>query len=375
MDVVTNRNALERTESELQKGMRLDKCRKCGCMRGALESLASALSEIQSVDLPNLSESIGLWLNQMEPTEYDCLGCDYCFSAVATNVFNEAFPEVAELQSPLCDSEVQEQAWPPAPGEYSVLCSDPACPVAVSTLASVELVQALASQKPDGLCIVGKTETENIGIEKVIRNTITNPAIRSLLLVGKESKGHHTGGTFLALGENGVDENMRVIDSPGKRPVLRNVARDEVEAFRGQVQIADMIGCENVEAIVERIEELRENASFSCECQSLEEPAETAQVSTIPIIQAEEPAKVDMDPSGYFVVIPQPERKLVTVEHYSYDNKLQHIIEGKDARSLYFTVIKNGWVTKLSHAAYLGKELAKAELSSRLGFRYIQDGA
>jgi tetrahydromethanopterin S-methyltransferase subunit A len=82
-----------------------------------------------------------------------------------------------------------------------------------------------------------------------------------------------------------------------------------------------------------------------------------------------------MDPSGYFVVIPQSEREIITIEHYSYDNKLQHVIEGKDARSLYSTIIKNGWVTELSHAAYLGKELAKAELSIQLDFRYIQDGA
>jgi tetrahydromethanopterin S-methyltransferase subunit A len=286
MDFVTNRNVLENIQSELQKGTRLDKCRKCGCMRGALEILASSPSEMQSVDSPDLIKDIKLWLSQMEPTEYSCLGCNYCFPAVAMNVFDEAFPEVAQAQSLCCDSEVQEQTWPPVPGEYSVLCSDSTCPVAASTLMSVELAEALANQRPDGLCIVGKTETENIGIEKVIRNTITNPTIRFLLLAGKESRGHHPGGTFLALGENGVDENMRVIDSPGKRPVLRNATRDEVEAFRGQVQIVDMIGCDDVKAIVARIEDLSENASCSCGCQSCAEPAETTQVSTAPIIQA-----------------------------------------------------------------------------------------
>ncbi|WP_286678347.1 hypothetical protein [Candidatus Aquicultor secundus] len=33
----------------------------------------------------------------------------------------------------------------------------------VSTLASIELAEALADEKPEGLSIVGKTETENIG--------------------------------------------------------------------------------------------------------------------------------------------------------------------------------------------------------------------
>ncbi len=77
-------------------------------MRGALEILESALLELQFVDPPNLSDSIGLWLSQMKPTEYDCLGCEYCFPAMAMNIFDEAFPEVAEAQSLCCDSEVQE---------------------------------------------------------------------------------------------------------------------------------------------------------------------------------------------------------------------------------------------------------------------------
>jgi tetrahydromethanopterin S-methyltransferase subunit A len=38
-------------------------------------------------------------------------------------------------------------------------------------------------------------------------------------------------------------------------------------------------------------------------------------------------------------------------------------------------IVANGWVTELSHAAYIGKELAKAELSLKYGLKYVQDGA
>lgn len=61
------------------------------------------------------------------------------------------------------------------------------------------------------------------------------------------------------------------------------------------------------------------------------------------------------------------------MEQYSYDNSHLRTIEGKDARSIYLTVIQNGWISELTHAAYLGKELEKAELSMKLGFRYVQD--
>lgn len=56
-------------------------------------------------------------------------------------------------------------------------------------------------------------------------------------------------------------------------------------------------------------------------------------------------------------------------------NSLLKVIQGKNARSIYSTIIQNGWVTELSHAAYLGKELARAELSIEQGVRYVQDGA
>ena len=82
-----------------------------------------------------------------------------------------------------------------------------------------------------------------------------------------------------------------------------------------------------------------------------------------------------MDKAGYFVIVPLTDKGVVNVEHYAYDNSLLRVIEGATARAIYFTIINSGWVTELSHAAYLGKELAKAELSLQNGFKYIQDGA
>jgi len=35
----------------------------------------------------------------------------------------------------------------------------------------------------------------------------------------------------------------------------------------------------------------------------------------------------------------------------------------------------DSWVNELSHAAYLGKGLVRAELTFKYGFKYVQDGA
>lgn len=375
MNGMAEKNLMDKIQSELQEGMGLQKCRRCGCMKEILENLRSSLPSIQSECSSDMLKNIEHWLKQMELIKYACLGCDYCFPAVAMNIFNQAFPEAAQAQSLSCAFEVRDQTWPPVPGEYFAFCNGQSCPVAVSTLASVELSERLSTMRPKELCIVGKTETENIGIDKVIKNTITNPTIRFLLLAGKDSKGHQPGRTLLALWENGVDENMSVIGSPGKHPILRNVTREEVEASRKQVQVVDLIGCEDVKIIIDKLKELSQELSSSCGCEESSEETKPVRISTVSVIQAKEPAKVEMDKAGYFVIIPQLEKGIITVEHYSYDNKLQRVIEGKNARSIYWTIIENGWVTQLSHAAYLGKELERAELSMRYGFKYVQDGA
>lgn len=374
VSAMREKESMEKIHSELQKGMSLAKCRKCGCMKETLEALSSSLRSLQTAEASDLLKNVQPWLEQMEPIKYTCLGCQYCFPAAVMNIFDQAFPEAALTERLSCAFEVKEQTWPPVPGEYYAFCDGSTCPVAVSTLASSDLAERLANIRPKELCIVGKTETENIGIDKVIKNTIANPTIRFLLLAGKDPKGHHSGRTLSALWENGVDENMRVIGSPGRRPILRNVTKDEVEAFREQVQVVDMIGCEDVKRIVEKLKELSQGLTLSCSCEECTAEIKPVQISTVPVIEAKEPAKAEMDKSGYFVIIPERDKGVITVEHYSYDNKLERRIEGKDARSIYGAIIENGWVTKLSHAAYLGKELARAELSLKHGFKYIQDG-
>ena len=82
-----------------------------------------------------------------------------------------------------------------------------------------------------------------------------------------------------------------------------------------------------------------------------------------------------MDPAGYFVIVPLADRGIINVEHYAYDHTLLRVIEGCSARALCRLIIDNGWVSELSHAAYLGRELTKAEFSLNHRSKYIQDGA
>ncbi len=123
----------------------------------------------------------------------------------------------------------------------------------------------------------------------------------------------------------------------------------------------------------------RKPAKASCGCSNCSEEkslntSENLVTRKTELVQAKEPSNIVMDKAGYFVILPITGRNLINVEHYSYDNILLRVIEGKDAREIYWTIIENNWVTSLSHAAYLGKELAKAELSLKNGLKYIQEG-
>ncbi len=166
---------------------------------------------------------------------------------------------------------------------------------------------------------------------------------------------------------------MQVIGSPSFNPVLKNVTLQEVEAFRKQLKTVDLIGCEDPSEIANKIKELSRSKQ-SCSCKECAEVTKPIATSTVPVMNAKPSSKIEIDKTGYFVIIPK-QPNLIIVEHYSLDNTIRGIIEGKDAKIIYLTIIENGWVSQLSHAAYLGKELVRAELSLKLGFRYVQDEA
>ncbi len=261
----------------------------------------------------------------------------------------------------------------PALGEYHAIKLDEHHPVAVSTLGDCDLADRLAAIKPDGMCVVGKTETENIGIEKIIQNTLATPSLRYLILCGEDSAGHFSGQSLLSLFENGVNERMKIVGAKGKRPILANTSVQAVTAFTQQVEVIDMIGYNDIDKIVAKIEELAKTPP-----KPLNIVSDDALLGTeVKVITAKEkdPNKVKLDKAGYFVIVPKADKGIILVEHYNYANQLLRVIQSDNARDLYWTIIENGWVSEMSHAAYLGKELTYAQMSMQMGFKYVQDKA
>ncbi|MGC9516487.1 MAG: tetrahydromethanopterin S-methyltransferase subunit A [Methanomicrobiales archaeon] len=150
---------------------------------------------------------------------------------------------MAEKKSPA-------EGWPIINGDYMV--GDPESPVAAATLAShIEDVPVDA-----GAAIAGPCKTENLGIEKVISNLISNPNIRFLILCGSEVQGHITGQSIQALHENGVDpEKKRILEATGAIPFIENIPLEGIERFQQQLEIVDMIDVEDAAAIQSKVKE------------------------------------------------------------------------------------------------------------------------
>ena len=142
--------------------------------------------------------------------------------------------------------------WPVMPGTYQV--GDPKGSVAVCALTSERLIGPLVALP--GVAIAGMVYTANLGIIRIIINITSNPAIRFLLICGKDSALFKPGQSLVALAEKGVDEKRRIIDAAGYDPVLQSIDPEQVTQFRKQVEVLDWTGEENLHVLQERVTSL-----------------------------------------------------------------------------------------------------------------------
>lgn len=148
----------------------------------------------------------------------------------------------------MADKKSPAEGWPVISGDYIV--GDPESPVAVTTLAS-HIESDLS-----GAAIAGPCKTENLGIEKVVANIISNPNIRFLILSGAEVQGHITGQSFEALHQNGCDpEKKNITGATGAIPFVENLPMESIDRFQQQVEVVNMIDVEDTSAIQSKINE------------------------------------------------------------------------------------------------------------------------
>jgi dihydropteroate synthase-like protein len=82
-----------------------------------------------------------------------------------------------------------------------------------------------------------------------------------------------------------------------------------------------------------------------------------------------------VDTKGVFRIIVDRNAETIVALHFATAeaDKPSNIVKGVTAEAVYAKILKMGLVTRLDHAAYLGNELAKAEVALKTGKEYIQD--
>jgi len=262
-------------------------------------------------------------------------------------------------------AEFLSKDWPVQPGSYRVFSSIGTIAIALLKDASME---ALSSIDLSAVAIAGTITTENLGVEHLVKNVIANPYIRHLIVFGREAEGHLPGNALLMLHKHGIDSKGRIVSAKGARPILKNLTLQEAEHFRSQIAISDLLEQTDMAALATRIGELSKVA--------LPPYRSGLRIDLVEPKQAEPARRLTLDQAGYFVIMVMHgrERPLV-VEHYSNEGVLRNVIEGADSASICATLVDMKLVSQLDHAAYLGRELAKAELSLTTPVRYVQDKA
>jgi tetrahydromethanopterin S-methyltransferase subunit A len=139
-------------------------------------------------------------------------------------------------------------------GEFT-LCSSDGC-VAVVVL-NLEYIPT------NNVAIYGPLKTENIGIEKIVANVISNPHIRYLVICGEDIRGHRSGSSLVALEKNGINKQNRIIDAPGAIPYIENLDNDAIERFRSQIEIVDLVGIKDKNHIDRVIDDYIERSPSS----------------------------------------------------------------------------------------------------------------
>ena len=252
-------------------------------------------------------------------------------------------------------------------GDYTVVRHG--APVAVCTLNGSLLAKEIATRRPAGLAIVGTLHTENLWYRARRPERPHQPEPPVPRPRGEDTRqaiGHLPGQSLAALCENGTDGEGRNPGRPRQAayPKERHAGGGRSVPSSGGAHWA--VGKDDLASIAREVE------SCAARTPGVFDGAPTS--VAIPVLPAHEPAQLVLDPAGFLVVYPDRSRGLV-LEHYRKEGVLDLVIQGATASAVGATAIERGVLSRLDHAVYLGRELARAEESLRTGVPYVQDRA
>ena len=126
--------------------------------------------------------------------------------------------------------------------------------IAICTLSDIDLLKKISkSNLMKNISLVGRLLSENKGIDSIIHYVNSNENIKTIIICGEDVFGHNSGDSLLALHQNGIDQNGKIINSSSPDPVLTS-SNTEVIKFQNQVKIINKIGISDIKEILKIVE-------------------------------------------------------------------------------------------------------------------------
>jgi len=226
-----------------------------------------------------------------------------------------------------------------------------------------------------------------LGIGKIIADPVLEPAVQPGLLESLKAYGlfrELDGETPVLFGLGNVTELIDV-DSPGVNGLLAALA-DEVRAnllfipehsAKAKGSVRETVLAAKMMYLARRREAPPKDLGIDLLVLKEKRRREVNYDPDIEvdarIVEAEPEEDPGMDDLGWFMIQVDRGESRIVAAHFKETEEPSTIIKGKTAREVYQTIIREGLIGKFDHAAYLGKELTKAELALRLGRSYVQD--
>ncbi|HZU05857.1 MAG TPA: DUF4346 domain-containing protein [Chloroflexota bacterium] len=244
-----------------------------------------------------------------------------------------------------------------APYPEGVTLGDPASPVGICTLWTRQ--ERILRGVPRELYAACGNLYSLWGISLLVRSVLARPTLRYLVLCGVDYA--DTGHALVALVEQGLAPDGTI---PGTEARLdADLDPAAVERFRRQLTLVDLRGC-------------TDPARVAAAIRALPPPADGPRVLVpegwSPPARAPSTSRWQPDPCGNFLIQIEGDR-LVAVHATTASGPTGRRFVGRSAAEVYRAIIAAGLVSQLDHAAYLGAELARAEIALRAGWPYRQD--
>ncbi|MCI0371810.1 MAG: hypothetical protein L0214_10625 [candidate division NC10 bacterium] len=235
--------------------------------------------------------------------------------------------------------------------------------VAICTLAERGLPARLASAGHTAVALAGPLLTVPRGLERLVANLAARPAIRALLLCGRDPRGVPAREALRRLWAAGLTPGGRIRGLPRVGP-LQNLDPRSLVLVRTRVRLLNLGPTRKAERILRAAQALPRRRSEAGGGVPL------GVTVRAPILT---PRDHGLDPAGYFVILaPTPDGR-ICCEHYRRGGTLTRRFLGRDAAGLCRAILRRRLPGTAAHAAYLGRELQKAEDALRAGLPYSQD--